>query len=193
MLVDLGQSVGHGFVQPRLILVLSPLSNSLLACPSSLRYSGVLWCRDESVSEGAATRLRDLTCGSANSLGFSSVSRLLRTGTRLCRPGTVLALPAVLAQGLRAFLSPQPSPEPLLLGRLPHRSATLATPAGQPHLAGQRGRQDAPAAAVPALSATAPPGRSARAAGVASAGRASSACSCAPRGGVRGPAPSNHS
>jgi hypothetical protein len=164
----------------------------LLACPANRRYSGVWWRRDESVSEGAAAHLRDLTFGSANSLGVSSVFRSLWTGTRGCAPRAALPLSALLAQRLRAFLSAHPSAEPLLLGGLPHRSAALATSAGQPYLAGQRGRQGSPAGAMPAFAATAAAGRSARtAARVATVGRARSACPWAPSGGVRGPAPSN--
>src|ERR1700722_7613951 len=124
---------------PRLSSSFRRASAPFLASSGNQRYSGELWCRDENVSEGAATRLRDLTCGSVHSLGFSSVSCLLPTGTRRCCPGAALSflsLPAVLAQGLRAFLSAHPSPEPLLLRRLPHRGATLATPPGQPCLAG---------------------------------------------------------
>ena len=58
------------------------------------RYSGELWCPDKNVSEGAATRLRDLTCGSVNSLGFPSVSPLRCLRTRRGRPDTFLALSA---------------------------------------------------------------------------------------------------
>jgi hypothetical protein len=156
--------------------------SQLLVSNLAERYSGELWCPDKSVSEGAVTRLRDLTCGSVNSLGFPSVSPLLCPGTRRSRPGPSLALPALLAQGLRASLSTVSSPEPLLLRRLPHRGTALAPPAGEPDLACQRGRQGAPTRAMPALSTTAAPGCSARAA----AGTCR-ACPC----DVRGPAPSN--
>jgi hypothetical protein len=165
-------------------LALAPL----LVSGGNERYSGELWCPDKSVSEGAATRLRDLTCGSANSLGFSSVSPLLCPGTRRSHPGTFLALSAVLAQGLRASLSASPSPEPLLLRRLPHRGAALAPPAGEPDLACQRGRQGSPTGAMPALSVSSAPGRSAPAA-VGARGACPRVC----RNDGRGPAPSNNS
>jgi hypothetical protein len=169
----------------------SPLrlaSVQLLVSVGNERYSGELWCPDKSVSEGATTRLRDLTCGSANSLGFSSVSPLLCPRTRRDRPVNALALSALLAQGLRTSLSAHPSPEPVLLGCLPQRSTTLATPPGEPDLARQRGRQGSSPRARSALSASFAPGRSAPAAVGARA-----ACSAACRSDVRGPAPSNHS
>src|SRR5262245_21289075 len=114
--------------------------SQLLVSHRAERYSGALWCPDKSVSEGAVTRLRDLTCGSANSLGFPSVSPLPCLWTRRGRPGYSLALPALLAQGLRASLSAQPSAESLLLRRLPQRGTTLATSAVQSNLACQRRR-----------------------------------------------------
>ena len=184
MLVDIGQSVGLPSPCRCRSLSLRRASIHLLVSVRNERYSGELWCPDKSVSEGATTRLRDLTCGSANSLGFSSVSPWLCPGTRRDRPGTARPLPALLAQGLRTSLSTVPSPEPVLLGCLPHRRATLATPAGQSDLACQRGRQGVPTRAMPALSASVAPGRSA-----AAAAGARAAC----RTDVRGPAPSNHS
>lgn len=132
------------------------------------------------------TRLRDLTCGSANSLGFPSVSPLLCPRTRRDRPGNARALPALLAQRLRASLPSSSSPEPLLLRRLPFASTALAPPASEPDLACQRGRQGSPTRAMPALSTSLAPGRSGRAAAEARA-----ACPRGPRNEGRGPAPSN--
>src|SRR5262245_31420333 len=132
-------------------------------------------------------RLASVTWGSASPLGFLSVSPLRCLRTRRSRPGNSRPLPAVLAQGLRASLSTVPSPEPLLLGRLPCPSAALATPASEPDLAGQRGRQGSPTRAMPALSVSSAPGRSARAAAGARGARPRTS-----RNDVRGPAPSNH-
>jgi hypothetical protein len=187
MLIDIGLAA-FTVCFPGRFASLPIAATHLLAYPSHLRYSGGWWRCDANVSEGAVTRLRDLTCGSANSLGFSSVSPLLCLWTRRDRPGTARPLPALLAQGLRASLSSHPSAEPLLLGCLPRRSATLATSPGEPDLACQRGRQGSPTRAMPALSVSSAPGRSAR-----TAAGARGTCPRVCRNDVRGPAPSNHS
>jgi hypothetical protein len=169
-------------------------STHVLLRPFPDRYLAERSPPDKSVSEGASTRLRDLTFGSTTSLGPTPVSRALRARASCCCPAEALSLPPLPAQGLRAFLSACPAAEPLLQRGLLRRGPALASPAGESSLAGQRAGQGPAPRAVPPRAATHPAGRSPRTAvGPRARGRVAAGDRAAGPCGVRGPAPSNKS
>jgi hypothetical protein len=103
---------------------------------------------------GASKRSpRDVTFGSDNSLGPSSVFRGLRRTARARGTRTAVPSPSLPAQGLRAVLSADPTPESLLQCRVPAGCRALALPSGEPDVAGQSGGPALPSGAVAALSA----------------------------------------
>ena len=75
--------------------------------------------KNESVSEGATTRLRDLTFGSDNSRGPPSVFRLLPLWTRVVGLFGPFSSPALSAQRVRAILSAEPSAQSILQRSVP--------------------------------------------------------------------------
>ena len=99
------------------------------------RYSEGVSRREQSVSEGAATRLRDLTFGSKTSLGPPSVSCRRRAGSRVAGLSTALALSALPAQRVRASVSAYPAAKPVLQRGLPASSAAVAATSGESALA----------------------------------------------------------
>jgi hypothetical protein len=132
---------------------------------------------------------RDVTFGSANSLGPSSVFPTRRPCTRGHEPSSPVPVPALPAPGVRAVLSAFPSPEPLLQRFVPSGGGALAALACESDLAGRRGRATLSSGAIAAVSASDSLAGSRRST-VVRAGR----CRIAAGGrGVRGPAPSDNS
>jgi hypothetical protein len=129
------------------------------ACLGEPVPGSVIWKavhRVESVSEGARTRLRDLTFGSINSLGPLSVFRSpwsWARGRGFRRSSRTVSRPAMLVQGMRATLSTFPSSESVLQRSLSPRSGTLASASVEPNLAGKRVGEGTSPRAVPAVSA----------------------------------------
>jgi len=132
----------------------------------------------------ATTPLRDLTFGSADSLGPRSVFRCLRASTRGWWIVTSFSVSALPAQRVRAVLPADSSPKSLLRRRLPPGREAVAASAVRAPLAFERSGKDSPARTEPAVSATDSLGGTRRATGPGG---------FATRGGARGPAPSDNS
>ena len=94
----------------------------------------------ESVSEGAATRLRDLTFGSVNSLGPLSVFRSRWTRTRGCGLVPVVSVAGVACSKAASGSIGRPIRRAVIAARPAAGGPAVATSAGEPYLAGERTR-----------------------------------------------------